>query len=249
MRRTAVINAVGLTRALLGQAPSTGSPSTGSPSTGSGCAPRIHAFLQKGSLASISPVLPTVTCTAQSTYLTGQLPTRHGIVANGWYHRELAEVQFWKQSNHLVAGRKIWEDLRQAVPGFTCAKLFWWYNMYSSADWSITPRPIYPADGRKVFDVYTAPLSLRDELKGDLGEFPFPAFWGPAAGVASPQGRPDAASRWIAESAKWVEEPSTTMTGRPCSWPPSPARRSAVCAVVARAFSRRSLGRRRRAWT
>jgi predicted AlkP superfamily pyrophosphatase or phosphodiesterase len=126
-------------------------------------------------------------------------------VGNGWYNRELAEVQFWKQSNHLVHGRKLWDELRQENPAFTCAKLFWWYNMYSSADYSITPRPIYPADGRKVFDIYTAPFSIRCEIKKDLGEFPFPTFWGPAAGTSSPQGPPHAASRWIAESATWIE--------------------------------------------
>jgi len=65
---------------------------------------------------------------------------------------------------------------------------------------------MYPADGRKIFDIYTAPLSLRTEIKKDLGEFPFPTFWGPAAGVETPQGAPDAASRWIAQSAKWMEE-------------------------------------------
>jgi predicted AlkP superfamily pyrophosphatase or phosphodiesterase len=70
--------------------------------------------------------------------------------------------------------------------------------MYSTADWSITPRPMYPADGRKVFDVYTHPMPMRDEIKRDLGPFPFPAFWGPAAGIAS--------SEWIARSAEWVEE-------------------------------------------
>jgi len=78
--------------------------------------------------------------------------------------------------------------------------------MYSSADWSITPRPIYPADGRKVFDIYTAPMVLRPEIKKELGDFPFATFWGPAAGVKSPQGGPDAASRWIAESAMWIEQ-------------------------------------------
>ena len=189
MRRTAVINVVGLTERLLGPA-----------------SPRIIAFLKTGAKATVSPVIPAVTCTAQSTYLTGRMPSGHGIVANGWYNRELAEVQFWKQSNHLVHGRKVWEELRELVPGFTCAKLFWWYNMYSSADWSITPRPMYPADGRKVFDIYTAPMSLRDEIKKDLGEFPFATFWGPAAGLKSPQGGPDAASRWIARSARWIEE-------------------------------------------
>ena len=78
--------------------------------------------------------------------------------------------------------------------------------MYSSADYSITPRPLYPADGRKVFDIYTWPYSIRTEIKKDLGEFPFATFWGPAAGRQTPQGPSDAASRWIAESAKWIEE-------------------------------------------
>jgi predicted AlkP superfamily pyrophosphatase or phosphodiesterase len=127
-------------------------------------------------------------------------------VGNGWYNRELAEIQFWKQSNKLVHGRKLWEELRERDPKFTCAKLFWWYNMYSSADYSITPRPMYPADGRKVFDIYTSPYSIRTEIKKDLGEFPFPTFWGPAAGRQTPQGPPDATSRWIAEAAKWVEQ-------------------------------------------
>src|SRR5438045_1588902 len=183
MHRTAVLNVVGLTRPMVGRD-----------------MPNLTAFVEKGALATINPVLPAVTCTAQSTYLTGLLPREHGIVANGWYNRELAEVQFWKQSNHLVRGRKIWEECRERDAKFTCAKLFWWYNMYSSVDYSITPRPMYPADGRKIFDIYTWPYSIRPEIKKDLGEFPFPAFWGPAAGV-----RGDAASRGIAESAKWVE--------------------------------------------
>ncbi|HEX7262490.1 MAG TPA: nucleotide pyrophosphatase/phosphodiesterase family protein, partial [Luteolibacter sp.] len=130
--------------------------------------------------------------------VTGTSPAEHGIVANGWYDRESAEVRFWKQSNHLVRGEKLWDKLRRDIPGFTCAKLFWWYNMHSTADFSITPRPLYPADGRKVFDIHTQPMGMREELKNDLGPFPFPAFWGPAAGIAS--------SEWIAASAKWVEE-------------------------------------------
>ncbi|MEN9813738.1 MAG: hypothetical protein RL479_2424, partial [Verrucomicrobiota bacterium] len=125
-------------------------------------------------------------------------PAGHGAVANGWFDRTLAEHHFWKQSNPLVTGEKLWETARRTRPGFTCAKLFWWYNMYSSADWSITPRPMYLADGRKVFDVTSHPLTIRDEVRRDLGPFPFPAFWGPAAGIAS--------SAWIARSAEWIEE-------------------------------------------
>lgn len=198
MKRTAILNVVGLTPALLGEH-----------------MPRLREFAARGRAVTIRPAFPAVTCTAQATYLTGQPPAAHGIVGNGWYDRELAEVHFWKQSNHLVRGRKLWEELRaRSGPGvrpsssgapFTCAKLFWWFNMYSSADYSITPRPIYPADGRKIFDIYTWPYSIRTEIKRDLGEFPFATFWGPAAGVRTPQGAPDAATRWIAEAAKWIE--------------------------------------------
>lgn len=188
MRRTAVINIVGLTDALIGDQ-----------------TPRIREFAARGEKASVEPAFPAVTCTAQSTYLTGTTPHAHGIVGNGWYNRELAEVQFWKQSNHVVHGRKLWEELRERDPKFTCAKLFWWYNMYSSADYSITPRPMYPADGRKVFDIYTYPGDLRWDIQRDLGPFPFPCFWGPAAGVDTPQGPADGVSKWIAESAKWIE--------------------------------------------
>jgi len=187
LQRTAVINVVGLSPSCLGAA-----------------TPLLNNFISKGALATVSPAFPAVTCTAQANYLTGQTPGVHGIVGNGWYDRALAEVQFWKQSNHLVGARKVWEDLRAEIPGFTCAKLFWWYNMHSSADYTITPRPMYPADGRKVFDIYTQPAGIRDAIKQDLGEFPFPAFWGPAAGM---DGRfaPDEVSRWIAESARWIE--------------------------------------------
>ena len=178
--RTAVINVVGLTTRILGAD-----------------TPKLSALAEQSGLIRVKPVLPAVTCTAQSTYLTGTPPSGHGCVANGWYDRTLAEHQFWKQSNHVVSGPKLWDKLREQFPGYTCAKLFWWYNMYANVDWSITPRPMYPADGKKVFDVYTQPMGLREAVKSDLGDFPFPTFWGPMAGIKS--------SEWIADSAKWVE--------------------------------------------
>lgn len=192
MQRSIVINIVGLTRGLLKGAPA------------------LDKFAKASEQAVIDPVLPAVTCSAQSTYLTGRSPAGHGAVANGWYDRTLAEHHFWKQSNHLVEGEKLWEALRKESPDFTCAKLFWWYNMYSTAEFSITPRPMYPADGRKVFDVYTHPMEMREQIKADLGDFPFPSFWGPMAGLPS--------SRWIADSAMWVErreQPSLSLVYLP----------------------------------
>lgn len=182
MSRAAIINVVGLTARHLSEENT----------------PQIMAWLKHKQIAPVQPVLPAVTTTMQTTYLTGRRASEHGIVGNGWYNREQAEVQMWKQSNHLVKGEKLWDVLKREHPEFTVAKLFWWYNMYSTADYSITPRPMYPADGRKFFDIYTQPATIREEIKNDLGEFPFPSFWGPMAGLPS--------SAWIAESAKWVED-------------------------------------------
>ncbi len=179
--RLAVLNIVGLTTRHIG-------PHT----------PRIAAYAAAHHSVPYHPAFPAVTCTAQSDILTGQPPSTHGIVANGWYNRDYSEVHFWKQSNHLVQYPKIWDTLKARNPDFTCAKLFWWYNMYSTADYTITPRPMYPADGRKVFDIYTQPMGLREDIKADLGDFPFFTFWGPKAGIDC--------SQWIAKSAIWTEE-------------------------------------------
>jgi predicted AlkP superfamily pyrophosphatase or phosphodiesterase len=159
--------------------------------------PHLNALVGEGSMAPVRAVVPAVTCTAQATYLTGLLPRDHGIVGNGWYFRDLAQIWFWRQANQLVRGEKVWETARRRDPSCTCAKLFWWFNMYSSADWSVTPRPIYPADGRKIPDLYSSPSDLRDRLTAELGPFPFFEFWGPKAGLPS--------TEWIAEATMAVD--------------------------------------------
>jgi predicted AlkP superfamily pyrophosphatase or phosphodiesterase len=168
-------------------------------------APRISALAAEGFAAPLRTVLPAVTCSVQSTLLTGLLPAGHGVVGNGWYFRDLAQVLFWRQSNHLVHGEKVYEEAKRRDPRFTCAKLFWWFNMYSAADVAVTPRPAYPADGRKIPDVYTRPASLARELQGELGAFPLFQFWGPGAGIAS--------TRWIVDSSiRCIERFAPTLT-------------------------------------
>src|SRR5215207_1376651 len=117
MQRTAVLDVVGLTPSLIG-------PHT----------PRLKAFIESGRVASVTPVLPAVTCTVQSTFLTGAYPQEHGAVGNGWYFRDELEVKFWRQSNRLVQASKVWESARAHEAGFTCANVCWWFNMYSSVD-------------------------------------------------------------------------------------------------------------------
>jgi predicted AlkP superfamily pyrophosphatase or phosphodiesterase len=180
MKKTVVINVVGLSSRLIGKH-----------------TPKLKQWISAGQLATIEPVLPAVTCTAQSTYLTGQWPSQTGVVANGWYFRDDCEVKFWRQANQLVQAPKIWDVAHKLDSEFTCANLFWWYNMYSTADYTVTPRPMYPADGRKLPDIYTQPADLRPQLQDALGQFPLFKFWGPATTIES--------SQWIAESAKWVE--------------------------------------------
>ena len=179
MYRTVVLNVVGLTPRLLGDG-----------------TPNLAALGRTGGMRPLETILPAVTCAVQSTFTTGALPRDHGCVANGWYFRDLSEVWLWRQSNRLVAGEKIWEAAARRDPAFTCAALFWWYNMYSSATYAVTPRPMYPADGRKIPDIYTEPAELRQELTARLGPFPLFDFWGPGAGIRS--------SRWIAECARHV---------------------------------------------
>jgi len=143
-------------------------------------------------------MLPAVTTAVQSTYLTGKLPTDHGIVGNGWYDETDAEIKFWKQSNKLVQAEKIWDRAKKENPEFTCSNMFWWYNMYSNADYSVTPRPNYLADGRKMPDCYSEPAELRDLLQDKLGQFPLFQFWGPGANIKS--------SRWIADATMLTDE-------------------------------------------
>jgi predicted AlkP superfamily pyrophosphatase or phosphodiesterase len=182
VNRTLVLNVVGLTPALLAHAPN------------------LRRLANAGSMRPLTTVTPAVTTTVQSTFLTGALPREHGIVSNGWYFRELSEVWLWRQSNRLVEGEKIWDTARRRDSTFTCANLFWWYNMYSSVDIAVTPRPMYPADGRKLPDIHTSPPQLRNELQQRLGQFPLFRFWGPGADIVS--------SQWIGRCALDVFERS-----------------------------------------
>ncbi|GAB4518442.1 MAG: alkaline phosphatase family protein [Anaerolineae bacterium] len=181
MQKTVVIDVVGLTPELIGEH-----------------TPHLQKFLNGGKMAAINPAIPAVTTTAQSNYLTGVHPAEHGIVANGWYFRDECEIKLWRQSNKLVQHRKIWDEAREINPSFTVANMFWWYNMYSSADYAVTPRPMYPSDGRKLPDIYSWPSNLRFELQQELGAFPLFNFWGPNSSIVSTQ--------WIAKASMRITE-------------------------------------------
>ncbi|MFQ5748909.1 MAG: alkaline phosphatase family protein [Planctomycetota bacterium] len=182
MPRFLILDVVGLTPRLLS----------------SGQMPRLEAFARLRSLRPLDPGLPAVTASVQATFLTGAPPSVHGAVGNGWYFRDLAEIRLWRQSCRLLQAPTILDRWRELHPGHPSAQLFWWWNLPSRADWSVTPRPAYHADGRKDPDVHAHPAELRDGLNRKLGWFPLFRFWGPGASIAS--------TRWIVSAALKVLE-------------------------------------------
>ena len=181
MHKTVVIDIVGLSSSVIGSH-----------------TPFLSEYISSRKLQTILPMLPAVTTSVQSTYVTGKWPSEHGIVGNGWYDKTDVEIKFWKQSNKLVQAEKIWDRAKKEDPSFTVSKMFWWYNMYSTADYAVTPRPNYLADGRKMPDCYTYPASLRDELQHEFGQFPLFKFWGPGADITS--------TKWIADASVFIDK-------------------------------------------
>ncbi len=158
----------------------------------------------------LKTITPALTCSVQASFMTGLPPREHGVVGNGWLFRDQMEVMLWRQSNRLVGGEKIWEAGKKRDAAFTCANMFWWYNMASSHDVGATPRPIYKADGRKLPDCYTVPDTLRHRLTERLGPFPLFQFWGPGTTIAS--------SKWVADATKIVmaeSDPTLTLVYLP----------------------------------
>ncbi|MCR1982527.1 alkaline phosphatase family protein [Cellulosimicrobium cellulans] len=158
--------------------------------------PRLRQLAANGWQSELATVLPAVTCSVQSTMLTGLSPAEHGIVGNGWYFRELGDVYLWRQHNRLVEGEKLWEAARRARGEYAAANVCWWYAMGMTTDVTVTPRPVYHADGRKSPDAYVRPPALHDDLVGRFGEFPLFTYWGPTADITS--------SRWIVDATRHV---------------------------------------------
>ncbi|MBE3068656.1 MAG: alkaline phosphatase family protein [Planctomycetes bacterium] len=190
MPRTMVINVAGLGRDLVAEVPS------------------LAALGRRGMACDLEPVLPAVTCAVQATLVTGEPPARHGIVGNGLYFFDTAEVRFWEQSAHLVDAPRVW-DLARRGGRPRVALLFWQLGMYGTADVLLTPKPVHGPGGALVQDCYSRPADLYGRLAaeesalapgGPRGPFNLMDYWGPRAGVG--------ASRWIADAslAVWRDE-------------------------------------------
>lgn len=154
--------------------------------------PNLNQLAESGFSTAMQGIVPAVTTSAQTTLLTGTLPEAHGIVANGWYFRDLGEIWLWRQSQGLVQAPSAWEIARRTKPHLSVLKHFWWYAMNTDVTATVTPRPVYHQDGAKSPDFYASPADLKQTLLAKHGAFPLFQFWGPTASLLS--------TRWIAES-------------------------------------------------
>ena len=214
MPRTIVINIAGLSRSLLDEVPS------------------LTALGERGMVCDLEPVLPAVTCTMQATLTTGRPPSHHGIISNGLYFFDTAEVRFWDQSAHLVTAPRVWDlpisdldfqisNLRSRISDRRpkVALLFWQQSLYGTADVLLTPKPVHGPGGKLIQDCYSRPADLYGRLVAGesalepgrpRGPFNLMHYWGPMAGVE--------ASRWIADASLQVwrqERPDLLLTYLP----------------------------------
>ena len=103
--------------------------------------PQLRSFASGGAMVPLGGVTPAVTATVQSTYLTGRMPSGHGVVGNGWLFKDTMEVRLWQQSDRLVQAPRIWSP-PPATAGISCANLSWWFAVCSAGDVTGSPRPM-----------------------------------------------------------------------------------------------------------
>ncbi|SFH99988.1 alkaline phosphatase family protein [Planctomicrobium piriforme] len=155
--------------------------------------PNLSGLAAQGSVATLSPTFPAVTCPVQANMTTGVGPEKHGIIANGFFYRDRGEVEMWTAWNSCFQAPQIWDILHQKDPSLTSAVWFPLHSKGAGSDYICTPAPIHNPDGSESLWCYTKPTELYGELRDQLGHFPLMHFWGPLANIKS--------SDWIIDSA------------------------------------------------
>ena len=157
--------------------------------------PRLQSLGESGFTAELGTVLPAVTCSVQSTFLTGAC--RATTASSATAGTSATSVRCCYGGSTTAGGRReVLGDRTARRPDYRVANVCWWYAMGADLDTTVTPRPAYHADGRKSPDCWTWPPQLHDALTRRLGTFPLFNYWGPTASIES--------SRWIVEAARRV---------------------------------------------
>ncbi|MBK8269700.1 MAG: alkaline phosphatase family protein [Planctomycetes bacterium] len=156
--------------------------------------PRLRSIADKGASREFRPSFPCVTSPVQASMLTGRSPHEHGIIGNGFYHRDRDAVELWVGRNGLIEGDQIWNAL--TAHGITSAA---WHTQNikdAAATFIVTPEPKHHDDGRTELWCYSKPDGLYEKLLRDLGHFPLMNYWGPMTSIKS--------TEWTINAALWL---------------------------------------------
>lgn len=83
--------------------------------------PHLSGMAAHGWQAGLDTVLPALTCSAQTTFLTGAMPARHGVVGDGWYSRDRGQVLFWRRRDLLTRAERLGDAARRFRPGLAAS--------------------------------------------------------------------------------------------------------------------------------
>jgi len=159
--------------------------------------PTLYDWANRGVLAELTPTFPCVTSCVQASMWTGLPPGQHGVIANGFYHRDRREVEFWVGRNGGIEGEQIWDAIKRRNPALTSAVWHAQNIKDAAADFLVTPAPIHEPDGSMKLWCYSKPEPLYQQILDDgLGHFPLQHYWGPLANIES--------TRWILRAALWL---------------------------------------------
>jgi hypothetical protein len=160
--------------------------------------PTLCDLIADGATVPLIPSFPCVTSPVQANMVTGRTADAHGIIGNGFYHRDKKSVELWTAFNSIYACPQIWDAFNAQPDGPTAAVLHAQNIKDAAAQFIITPAPIHQPDGTEKMWCYEKPAKLYEEMLADLGPFPLQHYWGPLAGIQS--------SQWIADAAVWLIE-------------------------------------------
>lgn len=160
-------------------------------------APTLHDIANRGAMAELTPSFPCVTSPVQAAMWTGLPASGHGVIANGFYHRDKHEVEMWTSWNEVVGAPQIWDALHAANPPLSSAAWHAQNIKGAAADYIVTPAPIHEDDGTTKLWCYSKPEKLYQEiLDSGTPHFPLQHFWGPLSNIES--------TRWILAGALWL---------------------------------------------
>ncbi len=147
----------------------------------------LDAIVGRGAEAELEPGFPGLAGSSFATIVTGEPPSRHGLIGNTYYDRASRKVVPAPLPDSAVTVPRLWERFKAARPG---SKTMLWF-----APNSCGAAVDLAAWVDKSWALDTEPAGLRDQLIAVSGPFPRPE--------AGSQGEPPRleATAWILKTA------------------------------------------------